>query len=270
MKLASLPVLAATVAAGLLASPARGQQQPAAPPPPARPAEADTPQPSPEHEHPSLLDRPHTVLNLEAGIIALPNAAISASNRGGSTPIGTVGNGDATVQTGVHILYRATGDWAIGAGALFAPNPTSETTSSGASGLSRTHSRSYLTLGAEVRYYPLRSRWFEGWFGLTAGAVVVGDRFVNNDAPQVPSILGSNETTVSTEGFGVGAQIGADYLVTESWVIGLAVRADRWFLPDQKPFSQETSCDPVGDCPTLTGGVAAFEFGLTVGYRIPL
>ncbi len=261
MKLASLPVVAAAVAAGLVASPARAQQAPAPP---------QTPQPAPEHEHPSLLDRPHTVLDLEAGIIALPNAAISASNRGGSTPIGTVGSGDATLQTGVHILYRANGDWAIGAGALLSPTPTSETTSSGASGLSRTHERSYLTLGAEVRYYPLRSRWFEGWFGLTAGAVIIGDRFINNNAPGVPSILGNNETTVSTEGFGVGAQIGADYLVTDSWVIGLAVRADRWFLPGQKPFSQETSCDPVGDCPTLTGGVAAFEFGLTVGYRIPL
>jgi outer membrane protein W len=248
VKLASLHVAAAVAVASLVASPAAAQ----------------------EHEHPSLLDRPHTVLNLEAGIIALPNAAISQSNRGGATPLGTVGNGDATLQTGVHILYRANGDWAIGAGALFAPRPTADTNYGGASGLSRTHSRSYLTLGGEARYYPLRSRWFEGWFGLTSGAIVVGDRYVNNNAPQVPSILGNNETTVSTEGFAIGVQIGADYLVTDSWVIGLAIRADRWFLPDQKPFSKETSCDPVGDCPTLTGSVAAFEFGLTVGYRIPL
>jgi hypothetical protein len=83
-------------------------------------------QETPQHEHPSLVDRPHTVLNLEAGIIALPNAAVSAANRGGATPFGTVGSGDATLQTGIHILYRATGDWAIGAGALFAPRPTSD------------------------------------------------------------------------------------------------------------------------------------------------
>ena len=228
-------------------------------------AAQDTP-----HEQASLLDRPHTVLNLEAGIVALPNAAISPSNRGGATPLGSVGSGDATMQTGVHILYRATGDWAIGAGVLFAPRPTTDSNYGGASGLSRTHTRSYLFLGGEARYYPLRSRWFEGWFGVTTGAVVVGDRYVNNSAPQVPSILGNNETTVSTEGFGAGLQLGADYLVTDSWVIGLALRADRWFLPGQKPFSQESSCDPVGDCPTLTGSVAVFEFGITAGYRIPL
>ena len=48
-----------------------------------------------------------------------------------------------------------------------------------------------------------------------------------------------------------------------SWAppLGLALRADRWLLPDRKPFSQQTSCDPIGDCPTLTGSVAAFELG---------
>jgi hypothetical protein len=68
----------------------------------------------------------------------------------------------------------------------------------------------------------------------------------------------------------VGLEAGLNYLVNDSFVIGLALRADRWILPTAKPFSQETSCDPIGDCPTLTGSVAAFELGLTFGYRIPL
>jgi hypothetical protein len=222
------------------------------------------------HEHPSLLDRPHTVAELEAGILALPTAPISPGNRGGSTPLGSLGNGDATILTGLHLLYRATREWAIGAGAMFAPRPTSDPNYGGASGLSRAHARSYLTMGAEARYFPLRSRWVEAWFGLTGGALIIADRFTTNNAPQVPSILGTNTVTVSTEGFTVGFQAGADYLVTESWVIGLALRAERWILPSVKPLSQETSCDPIGDCPTLTGTVAAFEIGLTVGYRIQL
>ena len=76
--------------------------------------------------------------------------------------------------------------------------------------------------------------------------------------------LGSVEDRVK------GLQAGADYLITDQWVVGLALRADRWVLPAQKPFSQESSCDALGDCPTLTGGVTAFEMGVTVGYRIPL
>ncbi len=219
----------------------------------------------------SLLDRPHTVAELEAGILALPGAPISLANRGGATPLGSIGNGDATLQTGLHVLFRATGEWAIGAGATFAPRPTSDTSyGGGAGGLSRTHSRSYLSMGGEARYYPLRGRWFEGWFGLRGGAVIIGDRFSTNSATPVPPILGNNTVTVSTEGLTLGVQVGADYLLTDAWVIGLALRADRWILPTQKPFSQESSCDSLGDCPTLTGSAAAFEMGVTVGYRIPL
>lgn len=223
-----------------------------------------------EHEHPSLLDRPHTIAQLEAGIIALPSAPISPANRGGNTPIGTVGNGDATVMAGAHMLYRAGREWAVGAGAMFAPRPTSDPNYGGTTGLSRTHSRSYLTLGGEVRYFPLRSRWFEAWVGLTTGAVIISDRFATNAGENVPAILGTKTVTVGTEGFSLGVQAGGDYMISNEWIVGLALRADRWVLPAEKPFSQESSCDAIGDCPTLTGTVAAFEMGITIGYRIPL
>jgi hypothetical protein len=223
--------------------------------------------------HVSLLDRAHTIAELEGGIIALPTAPISASNRGGATPLGTVGNGDATVQTGVHVLYRPNREWAFGAGAMFAPNPTSDPNYGGASFLPRTHSRSYLFLGGEARYFAFRWHWFEGWIGMTAGALIIADRFTTNPGPAVPAVpplLGTTTVTVSTEGFAVGIQAGADYAITDQLELGLALRADRWLLPTQKPFSQESSCDALGDCPTLTGSVAAFEFGLTLGYQIPL
>ncbi len=222
------------------------------------------------HEHLSLLDRSHTVAEVEAGIIALPTAPISQANRGGSTLLGPVGNGDATVQTGLHLLYRADRDWAIGAGATFAPRPTSDPNYLGSSPIPRTHSRSYLSLGGEGRYFPFRSRWIEAWVGLTAGAIIVADRFTTNDVPPVPSLLGTNTVTVSTEGFALGGQAGVDYLITDSLVVGLVLRGDWWLLPTEKAFSQESACDAIGDCPTLTGSVAAFELGVSLGYRIPL
>ena len=235
-------------------------------------AAADDDVPPAKHDHPSLLDRPHTIAVLEAGIISLPSAPISQSSQGLSTPVGNIGSGDTTVQTGVHLLYRASPDWAFGAVAMFAPKPTNDPNYSGGAGdLYRSHSRSYLFLGVEERYFALRSRWFEGWFGLSAGAIVVADRFYWNSAPEVPSILGTNGVTVNTEGFAVGAQVGGDYLINDSLVVGLALRADRWLLPSQALFLNQTSpCDPIGDCRTLTGAVAAFEVGLTFGYRIPL
>lgn len=226
---------------------------------------------APKEEHPSLLDRAHTIAEVEAGILALPTAPISPSNEGGGTPFGAIGHGDATLQTGVHLLYRPEREWAFGAGVLFAPRPTSDPNYGGASGLKRTHSRSYLFLGGEGRYYPVHSRWFEGWFGLSAGALIIADRFSTDNVPLVPSILGTATETVSTEGFSVGFQLGGDYLINDSLVLGLALRADRWLLPAGKAFaSGQTSCDAIGDCATLTGNVAAFELGIKFGYRIPL
>jgi hypothetical protein len=220
-------------------------------------------------QRPSLLDRSHTVAEAEAGIIALPSAPISPSNRGGSTPIGAVGNGDATIEIGAHILYRPDRAWAIGAGATFAPEPTSDRNfGGGAGGLSRTHSRSYLFLGGEFRFFPLRSRWIEFWVGATGGTIIVADRFTTNNAPSVPSLLGTNQITVDTSGLALGGQTGLDYLITDSLKAGLAVRGDVWLLPNEA--RQVSSCDAIADCPTLHGVVAAFEVGVAVGYRIPL
>jgi hypothetical protein len=208
--------------------------------------------------------RPHTMAVLEAGIIALPNAPISPGQRGGATPFGTIGRGDATVQTGIRLLYRGGADWAIGAGALFGPNPTSDPEYGGLKGLHRAHSRSYLSLGTEGRYVPLRTKSIEGWVGVTAGFVIIADRFTTKAGVDVPPVVGVKETTIRTEGFSVGVQSGASWLFAEHWGAGIAARANRWILPS------DPQCAPIGDCGTLKGTVEAFEVGLTLGYRIPL
>jgi len=244
MALKTRPVVAAVVASSLVASAAL--------------ADEPTPKVTPDAA------RPHTMAVLEAGIIALPNAPISSSQRGGATPFGTIGRGDATVQTGIRLLYRGGTDWAIGAGALFGPNPTSDPEYGGLKGLRRTHSRSYLSLGTEGRYVPLRYSTLEGWVGVTAGFVIIADRFSTAAGPDVPPVLGVKETTIRTEGFSVGVQAGGSWFFAEHWSAGLAARANRWVLPTDPP------CAPIGDCGTLKGTVEAFEVGLTLGYRIPL
>jgi hypothetical protein len=220
----------------------------------------------------SLLDRPHTIAELEVGALALPTAPVSPANRGGSLPFGqTLFKGDATLNVGLHLLYRASRDFSFGAAAAFSPVPTSDSEFlSGNGTLTRTHSRSYLFLGGEARYYPLRYRWLEGWVGLVAGVQIIADRFTTaGDA--VPEILGSREVTVRTEGFSFGLQAGGDYLLTDNLVLGIALRATRWLLPSESPDPRnDPACSSIGDCPTLTGTVEAFELGVTFGYRIPL
>jgi hypothetical protein len=215
----------------------------------------------------SLLDRAHTVAEVEAGAIALPAAPISPSQRSKDPIFGT---GDFTVQLGMHLLFRGGKTWAIGAGASFAPSPTSDDEYGGLRGLKRTHARSYLYLGGEGRYIPLHERigflksTLEGWVGLRAGMIVIADRFITDEGDRVPTILGTREVTIRTEGFTLGVQAGMSWLFSEHWLAGLTLRADRWILPTA-PL-----CSPIGDCATLTGTVVALEAGLLVGYRIPL
>jgi len=214
----------------------------------------------------NVLTRPHTVAEFEAGAIVLPTAPISAAQQGGNLPI-TIGKGDATVMTGLHLLFRGGPEWAIGAGALFAPHPTSDTGYGlgGATNLPRTHSRSYLYIGGEGRYFPLHTRYFDAWLGVTAGGIIIADRFYNNAATPVPSILGAPEATASSEGYALGLEVGGNWIVTEHFVVGLTLRADQWFLP-----ATPTCGDALGDCATMTGRVGAFEGGLTLAYRLTL
>ena len=211
-----------------------------------------------------IIDRPHTVAEIEAGIIALPTAPISAGQSGGATPFGTIGRGDATLSTGIHVLYRWDRDFAVGAGVLFSPLPTSDTEYGGLRALRRTHARSYFFIGGEGRYIPLHYRFLEGWVGVSVGGVVVADRFTTDAGDRVAPILGTKEVTVRTEGFAFGLQLGGSYFLSENWIAGATFRGYRWVLPDTP------RCSSIGDCATLTGAVEVLELGLTIGYRLPL
>jgi hypothetical protein len=211
-----------------------------------------------------ILRRKHTLAEAEIGFFAIPSAPISAGQKGGNLPIGAIGHGDATALVGTHLLYRGDRDWAIGAGALIAPLPTQDDTYGGVTGLSRTHARSYLWLGVEGRYIPLHFKAFEGWLGLTAGTIIVADRFTTNAGDPAPQILGSKTVTVETGGGSVGLQLGGDWLFAERLVAGFVARLDHWVLP------ATPTCTPIGDCATLTGPLTELEAGLRIGYRIPL
>lgn len=247
--------LSSLLAAAVPAAPATAEKRPATEPQAEAAADALA----------RVIDRPHTIAELEAGIIALPTAPISASQRGGDTPfLGRVGRGDATLNLGIHVLYRWTAELAIGATGSFAPAPTSDDQYGGDRNLPRSHSRSYLLLGVEGRYIPIHYKFAEAWVGPTVGAVVIADRFITEAGGKVPPILGTPEVTIRTEGFALGVQGGGSYYFTENWIAGAALRAYDWILPSRP------RCSSIGDCSTLQGHVLALELGLTIGYRLPL
>jgi hypothetical protein len=212
-----------------------------------------------------LFNRRHTLAEAEIGVLALPSAPISNGSKGGDTPLfGKVGQGDATLQIGLHLLLRGGRNWAIGAGALLTPLPTTDTLPALTSGLVQTHSRSYLFLGGEARFIPLHIRTFEGWAGVTVGGIVVADRYTTKAGDAVPPILGSKETTVHAIGLVGGLQAGIDWLFTDQLLAGVVLRFDHWILPS------EPKCTSIFQCTTLKGPVTAVELGLKIGYSIPL
>ena len=210
-----------------------------------------------------IIDRPHTIAELEAGIIALPSAPISPGQSGGNTPF-AIGKGDATLQVGLHVLYRFHRSFAVGAGAIFSPFPTSDPEYGGLRQLPRTHSRGYYFFGGEGRWIPIHVKYFEAWLGVSIGGVVIADRFNTDAGDRVAPILGTKEVTVRSEGFAAGLQIGGSYYISENWIAGVNFRGYQWILPDTP------QCTSIGDCSTLSGSVTALELGLTIGYRLPL
>jgi len=237
---------------------------------PAR-ALADDAQPKDDHDEKSdtswmrYIARKHTLALMEAGIIVLPNAAASlaSTTHGGDVPFTPVGEGDATIQLGLHIFYRPFRDWAFGANFLFDPKPTAAEYG-GLSGLSREHSRAYFFIGGEGRYIPLHWRSFEAFVGAQTGVVIVADRFTTNAGIAKPAIFGDREYSLSTEGFFIGAQLGVDWYISDRVVAGLLTRYNHWVLPEN------SKCSPILDCTSLTGGVDSIDFGFTLGYRISL
>lgn len=261
MALKSLRALALALVGAALVAPRDVAAQQAAVAPAASPPEAATP--IPQATTRALFERPHTFAEVEGGIIALPGAPIGG-RVGGDTPIGTIGKGDATILTGVHVFWRGDRRFALGAGARFCPSPTADNEYGGASSLDRTHARSYLWLGTEGRAYVLRNKLIEGYVGGVAGAVIISDRFTTKGGEQAPTNYGTRDISLATEGFGVGAHAGITYNLSDRWTVGSAFRSNLWFLPKSR------TCSALGDCATITGRVVALELAFSVGYRIPL
>jgi hypothetical protein len=213
-----------------------------------------------------FIQRRHAVAVLEGGIIVLPNAPVSQSHPvQQDVPFLPAGQqADATIQLGIHVMYRPFRDWAFGANFFFDPKPTSDTYYGGTQSLPRTHSRAYFLIGGEGRYIPLHAKAIEGWIGAQTGVVIVADRFTTDAGIPKPAIFGDREVSLSSEGFFFGAQIGVDWFVSDRVVLGLVSRYNHWILPGQP------KCTPIGDCTTLTGNVDSIDLGFTVGYRLSL
>lgn len=203
------------------------------------------------------LDNPFTVAEFGVGILTLPGKKFCL------TQPGTCTKGDTNPYAWVWMLYRATPDFAIGAGTSYARPFSSETTQRTES-LERSHMRHYMLIDVTGRYYGLRLNTVEGWLGMTVGGAVISDQYKTETESSDAVILGPSGVLVRTEGVTAGLGAGVGWNFTRNWTLETSFRSAWWFLPSEK------SCGPTGDCATLSDDVAVFSLGIGVGYRISL
>jgi hypothetical protein len=204
-------------------------------------------------------NRPYTMFELGAGLLALPAADVCPVS------LDSCEQGETSVSVGLHNLYRL-GEFGVGAGINWATTLSAET-ARGAPELEREHSRRYFLVEGQFRYYGIRSTNWEWWAGATFGGVVVRDAWsvVADRSPYADTaFVGPRATSIGTEGIAAGAAIGAEWMFASNWSFGSQIRYSSWFLPD------EPEQLPTGDLASLSGRVDMFEFSLAIAYRIAL
>lgn len=222
-------------------------------------AETEDTQPSPD----SLAfaaERPTGMAEFGFGWLTLPGAHVCA--RG---PTLRCSLGDSSLSLEAWQLVRLTRRFAWGAGLTLGLTPTATPNPNVAgSGITRDHTRRYLTVEATGRYYPYIGGSFEAWVGLTTGIAVVSDTFSTRSVPPDDrDLVGPKGVTIRTEGFTLGAAVGGAYALSPNWLLGANLRYGSWFLP-RKPAR-----DPLGDQASLRGQNSMFVIAFNVAYRMP-
>jgi hypothetical protein len=205
------------------------------------------------------LDRPYTMVEVSAGLFALPAAEVCP------TSLDRCVTGETSLALGIRNFYR-TGPFAIGAGIMWATTLGADS-ARGDPSLERDHTRRYFLVEGLFRYSFYRSQDWEVWAGGGAGGIIVNDSWsvlADREPPEDTAFVGPRTTTVGTEGFTLGAGAGADYLFAENWSIGATLRYMNWFLTGDPEFS------PTGDVASLSGRVDTFELSVLLAYRIAL
>ncbi len=205
------------------------------------------------------LSRPTGIAELGLGWLTLPGAMVCADRSSNQC-----NKGDTSFEVDAWQLYRANKRFAFGAGLLLGLIPTSDAPRNDPPGVTRNHSRSYLTLEGTVRHYPYVGESVELWWGIAGGLAVVSDKFVVSNKNSDLALVGSRGVTIRSEGVSIGLAGGAVFWLADHWSLGTTFRYGNWFLP------KIAAKDPLTDEASLTGRNTMFSLGISIAYRIPL
>lgn len=202
-------------------------------------------------------DRPMGMAELGLGWLVLPGAQVCSARNSCS-------HGDSSPVIEAWPLYSPTRSFAAGAGITLGLIPTADAPRQDPPGVTRDHTRGYLTVEGVARYYPIRGERLEAWAGLTGGLVVVSDTYKVQGGDSSKALVGPRGVTIRTEGYSLGLAIGGAYLVSPHVSVGATLRYSSWFLPSVP------ATDVLDDQASLTGRNSVFSLSLNVAYRVQL
>ncbi len=205
---------------------------------------------------------PHAAFQLGVGMLALPAAE--------ACPVsGPTGPECEPAETALGFALQSMArveEFGFGAGITWAFG-LRPTTGAGHESLERQHSRSYFLVEGHFRYYLPRLAIWDSWVGASTGGVIVNDSWttVADREPYADTdFVGPRAVTLHTEGFVLALGVGVDWRFAKRWKFGTHLRYSNWLLPTER----ETS--PLRDLASLAGRVDSLDFGLVVGYLLPI
>jgi hypothetical protein len=202
-------------------------------------------------------DRPMGMAELGLGWLVLPGAEVCSA-------VNSCSRGDSSPVIEAWPLYSPFRSFAAGAGITLGLIPTTDAPRQDPPGVTRDHSRGYLTVEGAVRYYPIREERVEAWAGLISGLVVVSDTYKVQGGDSDKALVGPRGVTIRTEGYSLGVALGGAYLLSPQVSVGAALRYSNWFLPSVP------ATDVLDDQASLAGRNSVFSLSLNVAYRIAL
>ena len=195
---------------------------------------------------------PYGLVEFGVGVMALPDARLCGGAAG-------CDRGDVSLEVDAWPLFRASPNFAVGAGMTLALIPMQDVPRE-VSAFPREHARRYFAAEGIGRYYFVHGAALEIWSGISAGLIVVSDNFRtrSNDSAV---IIGANSANIATEGLSLGLASGVTFGVNPHLQVGATFRFANWYLPPNPEIIA------FGESASLSNRVTMLNLALTVAYH---
>ncbi len=197
--------------------------------------------------------RPYGLVEFGIGIMALPDAKLCGGTAG-------CDRGDVSVEVDAWPMFRASPNFAVGAGITLALIPMQDVPRRDTI-FPREHARRYFTAEGIGRYYFFHGPALEIWSGISAGLIVVSDNFRTDAKDPAVTIIGAESANIATEGLSLGLASGVTFGVSPYLQVGATLRFANWYLPPTPDVIA------FGESASLSNRVTMLNLALTVAYH---